>query len=389
VRTDLHEIGREFESWLNGADATVQPIVTDFLELKVSQWIQLGESFPALVTLETVRKIIDRAHWLIQREPQDAVTIARLAVRVAQNIPIRDVNGSEADALIETEANAWREEASALLNVEDYLEAENAAIQAHRLYSILPPGSSNAAILGLIAGQIVHALDASSNKGLVMVEQSSNLLLSQYGMKKKYVEGRIIHAKMLIDRQQYDDAIESYQGAADVAEELNDKELLAHILNNVGVCHSRKGDLTEARPCLETARELFERLGLKADAIRPRSAWVRALVANGRYNDAISEYYTIRAAYLSLRLHVTAARVALKIVDLLFLANRLSDVPALCSEMIGTFQRVGLPREARQALAHLNAAAQTRGATAEDVEHARAVLDRVADVEADDLEAGA
>jgi hypothetical protein len=118
-------------------------------------------------------------------------------------------------------------------------------------------------------------------------------------------------------------------------------------------------------------------LKLFAEVPRVRKGLVEIAVARGRYNDAISELYKMRNAFLALHLPIVAALVELDVVDLLMVSGRTADIPDICSKTLATFTEAGLRRSALMALAHIHALAQDRALAADDVRKVRAFLDRL------------
>jgi len=242
---------------------------------------------------------------------------------------------------------------------------------------MVPGLEHKSAILGLVSGEILHGLGHRA-EGLLQIEQNTNFLLSVFEDKKRYVHGRLIYAKLLINDHRIKEALEVFVSTADVAEELQDKELKAFILNNAGICYKHLGKWEKAKQCVETALAIFQELGLKTDAVRSRFELINLLTAEGRYNEAINQLFMNQNAFFALGLPVDAALVGLAIVEILPLAGRASDVPPRCKWMIDTFTKAGLHRRAMEALGHLNHVAQDRGRLApDDVESVRVVLNSI------------
>jgi hypothetical protein len=154
-------------------------------------------------------------------------------------------------------------------------------------------------------------------------------------------------------------------------------QLLAYVVSIVGGCRVKLGQLDEGRECIETAIRMFEDLKLFAEVPRVRKGLVDIAVARGRYNEAISELYKMRNAFMALHLPIIAALVELDVVDLLMLSGRTADIPALGKKMLATFSEAGLRRNALMALAHIQALAQDGALASDDVQKARAFLERL------------
>jgi tetratricopeptide (TPR) repeat protein len=216
-----------------------------------------------------------------------------------------------------------------------------------------------------------------SDEGLSMIERHANLFRSLYDNKSKYVEARTIYAVVLLKRQEYSRALAALEESAAIAKEEKDTEVLAYILNNIGLCWVNLGNLTSAKECLTAAAEMFAARNLRTESARVRGSLALLLIRQGRYNDAISEYFICRNAFMELNAPVLAAQAALRVVETLFLAGRTSQVPSLCAEIMAAFRTARLPREAQKALAYLNELAQKQKADELAVEHVRCFFENL------------
>ena len=323
-----------------------------------------------------VERLIAHAHTTLGSDPRKATRLARLATAVAAALRSPEVDAMEA---VRLEGDAWREYASALIEANEYHAARGAIRQAGTFYGIdAARFMRELAILGLLEGRLLHIL-GDSEHGLLKIEQNGNWLKAFCEDAKMYVKARTIYAYILLEMLRYEEALEVFEQAAELAREEEDGETLVYILNNVGLCNLHLGDHERAPKCFEVALRMFEDLGLRQEMPRVRFNMAHILIARGRYNEAISEFYKSRAEFLRLDLPVDAAGVGLLIASALFLAGRPHAVPALCEEMIATFMSAGLPHEARKALAYLAEANRHGGISSGDVEHVRAFFDRLRD----------
>ncbi|MEO8379822.1 MAG: hypothetical protein ABI779_09190 [Acidobacteriota bacterium] len=387
--------------WLQRMPPAEPVVVHELLALSACEWRRFTEQYPAPLRMDLTRNIIERAHLLLSRTPKDAVPTSRLAVLLAKSLAGVFADPASCDAAIDLEGDAWREEAHALLTVSDYDRAREAAEEAAFLYRLrsderipnddgsllslilfqMVSGDLNegtlerlerAAVLGLITGQILHGQGELAD-GLLLVEQSCNVLLSCCDQKGKYVQGRTIYAKMLAEQRSYTEALEVFERTAAVARELGDNETLAHLVNNIGYCYYHfLGNVIKAKECLQLAAQMFDDLGLAAEALRPRNELASLLIEEGRYSTAVSELYKSRQAYLDAGLLNEAAQVMLRIIRALVLAGRQADIN--WTEMESVLGRGGLRREAMRALQHLHRLASLRALNTGDMEDAEAML---------------
>src|SRR5262245_37059316 len=110
-------IARAFRQWLDGDDES-EEMVRGLAEAEAWPAMPLGSA--------TTRRLIALAHDALSRDPNRAVWISRLAIRVAK----------DGDALTD-EGDAWREYAAALFEVGDYECAQIAVERARQVYRLM------------------------------------------------------------------------------------------------------------------------------------------------------------------------------------------------------------------------------------------------------------
>jgi tetratricopeptide (TPR) repeat protein len=327
-----------FHQWLDGDD-TAEETVRGLADCETWPPAPLGGA--------TARRLIALAHDALSRDPNRAVWISRLATRAAET-------------LID-QGDAWREYAAALLEVGEYEDAHAAAVRARMVYRVAEGTEHNEAVLGAVEGRILHEL-GDSLRGLQRIDESARTLL-RLNDKKTYVRVRSVYAAVLFNLGRYRDAAETYDAMADDY----DPETLAHAVNIIGRCAVKLGDIERAKQCFETALEMFEHLGLRAEMPRVRKGIADVLLTHGRTHEAISELYKARAEFLGMNLPVVAALVALDIVELLLRVGRTSEIELLCDDR--------LPHSALRAFAGLRDLAGR--ATGQDVQRVRDFLERL------------
>lgn len=370
MNDDALDFGTALRRWL---DRQEDGALDAFLELSPTSWQAAVRAFPYEVSLETVRKLIDHSYSLLGVAPLEALTLADLARQMVTRCALPMTTAG--DVAVETEGDAWRGYAQALLEVGRYPEAEQAAETAGVIYALIGSRLHHKMdILGLLRGQIIYALGRTAD-GFLLIEQATNALLGLHNDKKRYVKGRMLYACLLASERRPREALAIFEDTIAVADELHDREMKAAILNNVGICYKQLGDLEKAKQCIQLGLEMLLELKLPADALRARTALVEILVIQGKYDRAIFELYAGQNEFIRLGLPVDAALNGLWIANILPLAGRSDEVASLCHQMIETFSKAGLHAKAIQALAYLRDTAKGGGVTNFDVESARAVLE--------------
>jgi len=371
---EARELLSRFRRWLD--DSESQPrIVRDLANVGhdlLGEFVSLfahGEMRSAIATLVT------RAHERSSGTPREAITLTRLATVLCSCYFTDD---PQLDAAVE--GDAWREHASALLQAGDYSAADSACRQASSFYGLvdLEDRLYERTVLAVIQAQVAHFL-GDRDRALALAETAAETFARSFPSKKKdYVRARTTSSTILVaDFQRYEEGLKALEECAELARRDGDTESLATLVNNIGQVYARIGKLKEAKECFITALEGFTSLGLRTDMPRVHAGLARILMQEGRYNEAVSEHYKARAAYLNLKMPVVAAEVDTHIIEALFAAGRTRDIPALCALAVETFTRANLPREAAKALAYMNAAAQRGTLTTVEVEDVREFFRRL------------
>lgn len=368
----------ELVAWLRSSDPPSTRLIAELAALKSPQWHEIAEQTRADITIETARELIARSHKLAGANARMWKDLALIATYI---VLLVDPPQDDSTELTFVSGDAWREYASALFDFGEYADAEEACDSAGFFYKLEPERSGeNMALLGIILGKTLHRLRRPGDKSraLYLVESSSNELLL-YGNKKGYATGRTTYAALLWEDQRYADALVALQATAAFAQSERDPVMMGYIINNIGLCHLGLNEYDEAKDCFNLAIEIFSRHGLLMEVPRSRGGLVRILIAEEKYNEAISELYKNRSDYLDLGMPVVAAEVQLELVDLLMVAGRTDTVPSLCDEMVATFTKARLPSSVMNVLAHIRDYAQRGQLRREDVQEARDFVQLIAE----------
>jgi tetratricopeptide (TPR) repeat protein len=363
------EQARMLAAWLDTLDPDLEGAAIALVEAVEREWQAVIEGLPRPLGGDAVSGVVRRAHELLGREPRVAQSLARLALRLSQHLAA----SRSFDAQL-IQGDAWRECAAAHLEMSEYVDAYEAIGKAKTCYSLSNSARMNAAILALLEGRALLSL-GRRDEALEAIEGASRVLLDSKADRKKYVQARTMYAVVLLDMGRYDEALDVFTATGNLARQAGDKETLAYILWNVGICAARTGDTVRGKRCLDSALRYFERLGLASEVPHVRKELVAILKIQGRFNEAISELFKIRAEFLALGIPVAAALAALSIVEVLLLSGRSTDVPSLCEEMVETFRAARLQRNLLLALAYLDSVGRERKLAREDVTYVSAFIE--------------
>ncbi len=373
-RNETGELLLRFRRWLDDPEAS-PGIIRDLIGLdneRLGEFVRLNTGAEML---SSIRTLLTRSRESLAGAPREAIALTRLATALGSCYFTAD---PQLDAAVE--GDAWKAHADALLRAGDYSEADRACRQASSFYTLVDPEDClyERTQLNVTEAKVAHFL-GDAERALALAGTAAATLARAFPKKKKdYVRARTTFATILVaDFQRYEEGLKALEECAELARRDGDTESLASLVNNIGQVYARIGKLTEAKECFTTALQGFTSLGLKTDMPRVHAGLARILMQEGRFNEAVSEHYMARAAYLDLRMPVVAAEVDTHIIEALFAAGRTRDIPALCALAVETFMTANLPREAAKALAYMNAAAQRGTLTTDKLEDVREFYQRL------------
>jgi tetratricopeptide (TPR) repeat protein len=280
-----------------------------------------------------------------------------------------------------TRAEAWMRYAAAIFEIGNFPKAWEASERADTYFQLASPyprAFRSEATLGLIQGKILHFL-GKTDEGLLRIEQSANLILAVFQEPDKYVEAITIYNGILMHTGRFAEAAQRWEEIGGLAREKGDSTTLAYIVNNIGRCYLEVGRTHDARQCLETALEMFDKLSLKTDVPDARLSLAYALRQTGHFGEAIFQMYKARAEFAALNMMFSAAEVCIRIVETRLLTHRDDELPRLCEEAIEFFTAAGLPEQANRAASYLLEAARTKTLRLEAVRQVCAFLTRLRD----------
>jgi tetratricopeptide (TPR) repeat protein len=359
----LAKLADRLRFWLRRERSKTVP--RDVGRLSEEGLIDLADECATWLSHSDVVTLIERSYARLHRNPLEAVALARAAVVFADRMRGEPLS----------RADAWRQYALSLVDRGEYAAAIRAADQAGELYAAVhPPAAMEKALLALTRGRALCYL-GNAEEALLVIAWAAAVLKPLN--RRKYVGALTMHANALLAMSSFTEAAAIFEEAALLARDDNDVEALAAIINNMGLCYANVGQTESARRYLDTALVHLRALGLKAEIPRNRTAFVKVLICEGRYNRAISELFEIRRIFLDeLSMPVLAADTGLWLLDLLYKAGRARDVPGLAQELITIFRSKDLPLEANKAFAYLGAAT-IRGLRKDDVLHVRGFVARL------------
>jgi hypothetical protein len=318
------------------------------LALSADERVDAVEADGQYRTIGVFEALLAAAREELDRNPANALELTKLVEPYVASLEVPQ-NGET--FLLLFRARFWKEYAHALRATGSLQEAL-VAVQR----SLADVGGESAYALEradaeLLEAYIRHELDDTA--GALRSLASSAAIYTSYGDVRRYLNARTMEAILQFELRQYRPAELTFLAVKAEAERLDDKELLARVLNNLGHCALKQKHLAVATDRFTRALVLFEEL--RWDSERERAIWglVSVLGNQGRVDDALDGLFKVRGEFMARGMVLDAAAVALGAVELLVTARRFDMLRVLCADLVTIFTEAGMKANAVRALAYL------------------------------------
>lgn len=176
----------------------------------------------------------------------------------------------------------------------------------------------------------------------------------QSGDSRRIARSQLLQANVLFEQGSWDAARTIWLHVRKTLTTLRDKDGLARVAMNLGVCEMRRGKRKEARHWLNRARSAFR--ALKNDAELARTHWNMATYL-ATFESPVRAIRALRRAersFLLLGMWVDAACVGLEMTEYMVALGAADDALARrAQEVASVFVRAGLEVSLAEALEHL------------------------------------
>jgi hypothetical protein len=330
------------------------------------EWRALLVAHPPWVTLTTLRGLLAHAHDQLDREPLDAIVVARFVLRRLGRLHL----ATEADLQrIIVAGTAWKEVANALRVTGRQRRALDAAARAMTIFGTNDALAADRAAAMILRGHIQHEL-GDSDAGLRWLDEAT-VILQQRGEEHRVLQTMMLRGIILYETKAYAAASDLFAAARVIAQQLGDKRELARIENNQGHCALKLGKPVAAWDHLVAAATGYIAQGMTTEL--PRAEWglARLMQETATPTVTAAELQRVYAAFAACGMVLDAANVLLEVAMILSKDEQHRDqARALCEQLDALFATTNMPKEAHAALAHLreNALSETQDIVAEVVQ---------------------
>ena len=365
---------RAFADRMAFEDAAADAILPQLLAGPREQWMPRLMAHPEWRTAGVVRRLVGAAYTATSTVPLDGLEIAGLCTEIADHL---DSSVFRAGAVEKLRGAAWRERAYALFYVGRYAEALVAADRADTAFRACVVDEYDRARVAIIRTLSLRAMEDFT--GAMPSARFSTDVFARFADSVRVVSATLAQAQLHYSRGEYGRAIEILRPVEVRLRQSTDARSHASVLNTLGTCLWRNGQLEEALIDHETAAMLFDALELPTESARCRWNIASILVLAGHFDEARVRLESLRKTFGDLGMTSEATLVSLEVAELLLTGNDFEEVERICHTAMRAFEATGLSYTSRAltALAYLREAAQRKAVSSAAVRHVREYIRRL------------
>lgn len=311
-------------------------------------------------TPEVCEALLERSAAVHLSDPENALQLAELAALSAEEIDA-DVYG--APQVADLQARSWAEVANAYRITGDLTKADRVMARAIDCRS---RGTGDKRLLARLAG-LSAALSCAQRR----FDEAFRLLDVSYALYQEmgdtHAAGRILIARGLYAGYTGDplDGIRFLLTGLNTIDRAREPKLAFQALHNILLLRVELGEYEQARQTLTQMRPLYDYY--VSDLERLKLRWVEGKIAAGlgELEEAEAAFSQARKDFDRAGLGYRAALVSLDLVAVWLRQARTPEIRQLVAELLGTFQAIGVEREALVGILLLRDAVECEQATLE------------------------
>jgi tetratricopeptide (TPR) repeat protein len=338
-----------FQERIAAEDADADAILDDVLSGPPSWWRTRLTKSATHLTGGLVRQILARADGLHATAPLRAYDMTRLAVDIADELP---VSAYASDFVITLRGHALREHAYVLMCLGRYREAVEFCDAAERAFAQMPIADYELARVWLVRALAYQSTDRLEDAA--SLARSSGATFRRFGDTGRYVIACMTEGSILQLMGRKREALDIWIALHELPD--LDAASRVSVTHDLGICYRELGEAEKAIHFISAAVAEFELLGETVNAAKARWSVAATLVSVGRAIDAVPILRTTWKEFENLGMEADAALVGLELAEALLLSGQAGDVPAICRSVLDRFTRAGMTSRAINALAFLREA---------------------------------
>lgn len=365
---------RMFSSVLAAEEEKAQSAVAALLTQPRTSWVPAISQSLELQSAAAVNEIVAASEKAIDRDPSEAFAIAGLATRVAQLLK----SDAYPDSVVSRAVGvAWRQYAYAAFYVGEYPAASEAVAKSAAAFEACAVSDYDLARLSIVRSLILSE-EGRHEEARAEVRRAA-AVFEAFGDRSRAASAKVAEAYSFITELRHQDALPILRTVErEYATDL-DNYARANVANNLAVCHSELGSVTEAFDQYSIAAAIYDEIGNAPEAARVRHNVACFLAMQGRLNDAKAKLRSVRTELRALGMADVAVAADLDLAEILLAQNSHAEAEALCAAAVEQFQKTGLGATTKglTALSFLREAVAQRRATPEAARHVRRYLQRL------------
>lgn len=318
-----------------------------------SEWAALAEH-PDLATCGAIERVLTLFADQHGRDPQFALSLAQLAVLVAEALPERSY---PAMVMAQYLASAWKDLGRAYRELARNRESVDALRRADRCLDDQLALAHDRAMVRFHLAITLQELGQYA-ESLEYLEESKEVF-REHADTKRLVFCGIFEGVLLQRLKKFREARETYLVLLSSARNI-ERESLAALHQAIGFCSIELGDFETAEANLETALTLNQQLGKLVEVMKVELGRGRLLTRTGQHQQAIDHLRPVRRQFLIAGMSEEAGLCGLEVVDAMLALGKTSQAENLARRIIDEFTRAGLNARAITALGYLTEAIANR-----------------------------
>jgi len=353
---------KQYVEWQASGRERAPEITQAMLALDPAAWDGWFTATPAARDPLTLHHLLETAHGDLDRDPPRALALTGFVLRHMSEVSAPPF-APLADALLR--GSAWMERGNALYHTDDVRGALAAYVTAAGIFSSEPPLEIDLAAARRGEALARHTLGETETALSILGEALA--VFEGARDRRGALRCRFYLGVIEFDLHRYERAAAIFSSALEEAAAIGDEDSVTRLHNNLGHCAELLQDRAAAIEHLTKALKLFEERGMTAERPRAILGLAHLLADDGLLERALVEMKAVQSALLASGRKLQAAATALDILEILTLAGDEERVYATAAELVVTFARAGLAREAMRALTFVRGEAARRTLRTEQV----------------------
>jgi tetratricopeptide (TPR) repeat protein len=334
---EIEAFADQLELERNAAAAEI-PVVD---EGNLSEVAQRLRSRP--VTPATIERLVDLSHEAVERAPALGLSIADLAVELADSIAPNYPRSTP----FHYQGMALKQRANALRQLGRYPEALLALDRAEEAFNETTVPGPEVASVNYVRATVFYETFRLDDAARLARAAAEEFLV--FGESERHKHARLLEGTILFEAGDLGGAALVFRS---LLEETADEDLRSRLMANLGYCLITV-DPDAAWSYLQQAIFRYERVGKTTEAARARLGLGRVLARTGKAEAALAHFEEVRDEFERLGMAAAAALAELDAVELLISAGEPRDIEERLRRVAARLPEVGMNSQAATAFAYL------------------------------------